>query len=270
MTIADLGGTFRSFGARWRWTTEHLDTELWCAHGPDRITLADLAAETVAVLGGSPTAAPASGSLLKSIEQAGRASDIAVRATDDRNRLHDQAHEADHLLRRAGRAVHTLGAGSHAGTGIVVGVHGSPGGVPKVAMDEASVGLRGLSGDRQKARVHHGRLWQAVSIWSNEVINGLRREGHHVRPGAAGENLTVSGIDWADVRPGARLQVGHDLLLELTAWATPCAKNAQWFTDGDPSRMDHDRHPGWSRAYAAVLRDGLVRPGDRVEVEPLD
>jgi hypothetical protein len=31
--------------------------------------------------------------------------------------------------------------------------------------------------------------------------------------------------------------------------------------------MDHDRHPGWSRAYAWVLRGGEVHPGDAVVVE---
>jgi MOSC domain-containing protein YiiM len=30
--------------------------------------------------------------------------------------------------------------------------------------------------------------------------------------------------------------------------------------------MSHERHPGWSRWYAAVREPGVIRPGDPVEV----
>ena len=42
----------------------------------------------------------------------------------------------------------------------------------------------------------------------------------------------------------------------------------QWFSDGDFNRMDHERHPGWSRAYAWVREPGTIRSGDAVIVEP--
>ena len=59
-----------------------------------------------------------------------------------------------------------------------------------------------------------------------------------------------------------------DVLAEVSAYATPCAKNAAWFADRDFRRMDHDRHPGWSRVYAWVREPGTIRPGDPVVVEP--
>jgi len=77
----------------------------------------------------------------------------------------------------------------------------------------------------------------------------------------------VSGVDWSTIRPGVRVQVGG-ALAEISAFATPCAKNAQWFSDRDFRRIDHNRHPGWSRAYAWVLDGGDVAPGDTVIVEP--
>ena len=91
--------------------------------------------------------------------------------------------------------------------------------------------------------------------------------GHPIEPGLAGENLTVTGIDWASLRPGTQLLAG-DVLLEISAWATPCAKNAAWFVDRSFRRMDHELHPGWSRAYAWVREPGTIRPGDAVIVEP--
>ncbi len=41
-----------------------------------------------------------------------------------------------------------------------------------------------------------------------------------------------------------------------------------WFLDRDFNRMSRDRQPGISRLYASVRRDGVVRPGAPVVIEP--
>ncbi len=143
----------------------------------------------------------------------------------------------------------------------------SHGGVPKMPVEAVDIGWRGLAGDRQAARRHHGRLWQAVCLWSAETIRMLVAEGNPVFPGAAGENVTVAGVDWGSLRPGSRLPVGG-ALLEITMPALPCSKNAQWFVDGDFNRMHHERQPGVSRLYALVVRPGPVMLGEEVVVEP--
>jgi MOSC domain-containing protein YiiM len=176
-------------------------------------------------------------------------------------------HDAVHHLRDAGRAIHLLGAGAPTQSGSVAQISSSDGGVPKLPVDEAEIGERGVVGDRQAARKHHGRPLQALCLWSSEVIDELRAEGHPIHPGAAGENLTLSDVDWATVRPGVRLLVG-EVLAEVSAYAVPCKKNAQWFVGRDFNRMSQDRHPGSSRVYAWVLEPGRVRTGDPVTVEP--
>ena len=178
----------------------------------------------------------------------------------------ESVHEAIHHLHDLGRQLHEAGAGAPSQRGSVAQLSTSDGGVPKSAIDSADVGLRGLLGDLQGNRKHHGRPFQAVCLWSAEVIDALRAEGHPIHPGAAGENITVAGIDWSTLRPGVRLLVGQ-VLCELSAWAVPCRKNDRWFTDGS-SRMSHDLHPGWSRVYAWVLEPGTVATGDEVLVEP--
>ena len=95
----------------------------------------------------------------------------------------------------------------------------------------------------------------------------MRAEGHPIDPGNAGENVCISGIDWSAIRPGVRIELG-EVLAEVSAYADPCTKNAGWFVDGDYQRMSHDREPGISRVYASVVRDGVIRPGDTVTVEP--
>lgn len=178
----------------------------------------------------------------------------------------DAIHRALHDLRELGRELHDAGAGAPTQDGTVIQISTSDGGVPKGAVLTAEVGRRGLLGDRQENRTHHGRPFQALCLWSSEVIDALVAEGHPLHPGAAGENITVSGIDWASLRPGVRLLIG-DVSCELSAWAQPCRKIDAWFT-GRSDRISHDDHPGWSRAYAWVLEPGTVNAGDQVLVEP--
>lgn len=177
-------------------------------------------------------------------------------------------HEVLHHGHDVGRLRQHLGDGVPHQAGTVAQLNVSGGGVPKAPVESAEVGFRGLAGDHQVDRVNHGRPFQAVCLYGLDVIEALQAEGHPIAPGSAGENLTVAGLDWATLRPGALVAVGDELLLELSAYAIPCAKNARWFVDGDFRRMDQDRHPGWSRLYATVLRPGVVRAGDPVVVEP--
>ena len=181
--------------------------------------------------------------------------------------LRHAVHDATHHLSDLGRGLHRLGAGAPTQTGTVARLHVSDGGVPKRPVQEAEVGVRGLVGDRQADRHNHGRPLQALCLWSADVIDALQAEGHPIEPGLAGENVTLAGIDWTTIRPGTQLRIG-DVLAEVSAWATPCKKNAAWFVDGRFDRMNHDRHPGWSRAYAWVREPGTVRTGDPVIVEP--
>ena len=181
--------------------------------------------------------------------------------------LRHQLHEVLHHGHDLGRLRHRLGDGVPRQTGTIHQLNVS-GGVPKLPVESAAIGVRGLTGDHQVDRVHHGRPFQAVCLYGLDVIEALQAEGHPIDPGSAGENVTVAGLDWSTLRPGALVALGDDVLLELSSYATPCAKNAGWFAGGDFRRMDQDRHPGWSRLYGTVLRPGTVRAGDAVVVEP--
>ena len=177
-------------------------------------------------------------------------------------------HEILHHTHDTGRVRARLGDGPPAQTGSVAQINRSDGGVPKTPVEQARVTAAGLEGDRQDDRVHHGRPFQALCLYGTDVIDALVAEGHPIAAGSAGENLTIAGVDWATIRPGTILAVGDDLTVEISSYATPCAKNAQWFADRDFRRMLHEKHPGWSRVYATVLRPGSVRTGDPVVVEP--
>jgi MOSC domain-containing protein YiiM len=178
----------------------------------------------------------------------------------------DALHACIHLLRAGGRALHALGAGAPHQVGTLVQINSGGGGVPKASIPRATVDGRGVVDDVQDDRAHHGAPLQALCLWSADVMDALNTEGHSLFAGAAGENLTVRGIDWTTIRPGVRLTIGP-VVAEVSAFAIPCAKNAQWFAAGDFRRMDHGLHPGWSRAYAWVLEGGEIEPGLDVVVE---
>ena len=94
----------------------------------------------------------------------------------------------------------------------------------------------------------------------------LQSEGHSVSPGAIGENLTVEGLDWERVTPGSRFELGAGVLIEVTSYTAPCSNIKKNFADGDFSRVSQKRHPGGSRVYARVLREGMIRQGDTVRL----
>jgi MOSC domain-containing protein YiiM len=140
----------------------------------------------------------------------------------------------------------------------------SDGGVPKRPVERAFVGRAGMAGDRQRDREHHGGPDRALCLWSLERIDELRVEGHPVHAGSTGENVTVAGVDWDGVVPGLHLRLGP-VLVEVTAYTTPCRTIARSFVDGRFARISHQRHPGWSRVYARVLIEGEIMVGDEVE-----
>jgi MOSC domain-containing protein YiiM len=96
------------------------------------------------------------------------------------------------------------------------------GGVPKFAVPAVRIEVDHVDGDKQRHLKFHGGPTRAVSLYSFERIEALRGEGHPIVPGSVGENLTVSGLDWAAITPGVRLRVGEVVELEITSYAAPC------------------------------------------------
>ena len=152
--------------------------------------------------------------------------------------------------------------------GRVESVNAAPeGGVPKPPVESALVTTQGLANDKQRDLRYHGGPERAVCLFSLEKIEALQREGHPIQPGTVGENLTVSGLDWERVAPGLRLSVGPEVELEISHFTPPCQKIRRSFSDDDFTRISQKLHPGWSRVYARVLKQGTVRVGDEVTVK---
>lgn len=152
--------------------------------------------------------------------------------------------------------------------GTIKSINVSSGGVPKKSITDAQVTRYRVVGDAQNDVKSHGGPERAVCVYSLELINALQREGHPIEVGTVGENLTVEGIYWDLVVPGARIQCGEEVELEVASFTSPCKTIKGSFIEGRFRRISQLVHPGWSRVYARVLTEGKIRVGDRVKLIP--
>lgn len=150
--------------------------------------------------------------------------------------------------------------------GTVRQVSVSDGGVPKLPVPQAIVSVGGVEGDRQRDQKHHGGSLRAVCIFSWEVIERLQSQGHPIVAGSVGENLTVEGVEWSRVGPGSRLVFEGGVELEVTTFTEPCSTIRESFTNLEFRLIKQDLHPGRSRVYSRVLKEGVVRAGENFRV----
>ena len=124
----------------------------------------------------------------------------------------------------------------------------------------------GVLGDAVLDKKHHGGRDQAVYIYLQSDYDWWAGEvGRPFPPGTFGENLTIGGLDGANLAIGDRLQIG-DVLLEATYHRTPCATLGRKM--GDPrwvKRFAKALRPG---AYMRVLVPGTVEAGMTVDYQP--
>lgn len=171
--------------------------------------------------------------------------------------------QVEALLAAAWRFFPTMRLLSQEHTGVVAHIHASKG-LPKKPIDTAQIGWKGVDGDVQSSRVHHGRPWQALCVWSTDAIDALRAQGHPIAPGFAGDNITVSGIPADAFRPGAHFRMGT-VRGFFSAYTIPCSKNNEWFQNKNIMAMSHTQGP-YSRIYAMVTHIGQIRVGDTFEL----
>ncbi len=142
----------------------------------------------------------------------------------------------------------------------------SSGGVPKSKVESADIMKKGVEGDFNRFRDGRGgNTDRAVCIFSLELIQRLKDEGHPIEIGSTGENLTIRGVEWESLSEGTHLEIG-DVVLELSEPCAPCSKIGESFIGRRFDRVDHDQEYGWSRWLARVLREGRVTIGDSVNI----
>jgi MOSC domain-containing protein YiiM len=122
-----------------------------------------------------------------------------------------------------------------------------------------------LAGDEQADLSVHGGVDKAVYAYPSEHYAYWRGEltGIEFSWGAFGENLTTEGLSESALRIGDRLSIGSAEFL-VTQPRLPCFKLGVRFRRSDMVKRFH--RSGRTGFYLAVLREGLISAGDRIDV----
>ena len=132
----------------------------------------------------------------------------------------------------------------------------------------------GLAGDEQADLSVHGGIDKAVyayplahyAFWQTVRAQARAAAPDAALPhGAMGENLTVDGLDEAQLWIGDRL-VLPQCVLAVSAPRTPCFKFAAAM--GFPQALRLMVQSGYCGAYLSVVQPGHVSAGDGIELQP--
>jgi MOSC domain-containing protein YiiM len=113
----------------------------------------------------------------------------------------------------------------------------------------------GLAGD-----VHAEGGIRQVSLLSLASIDKMVAAGAKVAPGDFAENLTVAGLEVMHLPVGTLLKVGDEVELEITQIGKACHKGCAIRELVGDCVMPREG------VFARVLKEGVVRPGDTIEV----
>lgn len=114
----------------------------------------------------------------------------------------------------------------------------------------------GIAGD-----AHAGKWHRQVSLLQQEKVDDFCRLGGNVTPGAFGENLLVSGIDFRSLLVGTRLRCG-EVLLEMTQIGKECHTHCAIYHQTGDCIMPREG------VFAKVIHGGVISVGDTMEIEP--
>ncbi len=117
----------------------------------------------------------------------------------------------------------------------------------------------GLVGDAHAS----GDSIREVSLLAIESINKMNSQDFTFHPGDFAENLTTSGINLVSLPVGTRLQVGKDVILQVTQIGKKCHTQCAIFKEVGKCVMPKEG------IFARVLRGGVIRADDDLSTMPL-
>ena len=124
----------------------------------------------------------------------------------------------------------------------------------------AEISLRphhGIVGD-----AHAGDWHRQVSLLANESVDRMRKEGLTLAAGDFAENILTEGITLRTLPVGTVLRAG-EVQLEVTQIGKEC------HNDCEIRRMTGMCVMPTDGIFAVVLNEGVIRPGDQIEVEDI-
>jgi MOSC domain-containing protein YiiM len=99
-----------------------------------------------------------------------------------------------------------------------------------------------------------------VSLLATESIDKMRGKGLNLKPGDFAENITTQGIDLVALPIGTRLNIGKEVVLDMTQIGKECHAACAI------RKLVGDCIMPREGVFARVIRGGRVKPGDKIKV----
>lgn len=119
-------------------------------------------------------------------------------------------------------------------------------------------------------RVRHGMVGDShagldrvreVSLLALESINRFNQKGYSFKPGDFAENVTTEGIELPILLVGSRLEIGSEVILEITQIGKKCHLKCDIYKEVGKCIMPKEG------IFAAVIRGGEMKPGDIITLQ---
>jgi MOSC domain-containing protein YiiM len=101
---------------------------------------------------------------------------------------------------------------------------------------------------------HAGNWHRQVSLLAMESIDKIRKQGLDVGPGDFAENITTEGLILWEIPVGTRLQIGQQVLLEITQIGKECHSRCAIYHQVGDCVMPKEG------IFAKVITGGTVKP----------
>jgi MOSC domain-containing protein YiiM len=124
--------------------------------------------------------------------------------------------------------------------------------VPEITLKEAY----GVVGDAHADCTTH----RQVSLLAIESIDKMRAKGFDLNPGHFAENITTKGIDLTKIPIGARLEIGGDIVLEMTQIGKECHASCEI------RKLVGDCIMPREGVFTKVIKGGKAKAGDTIKV----
>jgi MOSC domain-containing protein YiiM len=130
-------------------------------------------------------------------------------------------------------------------------------GMRKKPVEEAEIRTNyGIEGDAHSSSEWH----RQVSLLAVESIQKMQDMGLDVKAGDFAENITTEGIDLVSLPVGTRLQIGQDIIGEVSQIGKECHTRCAIYYQAGDCVMPKEG------IFIKVINGGTIRNGDEIQV----
>ncbi|OLS16873.1 MAG: hypothetical protein HeimC3_51030 [Candidatus Heimdallarchaeota archaeon LC_3] len=142
-------------------------------------------------------------------------------------------------------------------------------GLPKLPIQSAYFSKKSVGSDFNNYRMSLSETEinnRPVLVFPIELIEELNSEGWTIKPGDLGENITTQNIDYEKFTTGKKIQLGKEVVIEITEMCRPCSNLSHLSYIGNEKVNQFMKTlMGRRGMFAKVLKEGNVNTNDEIK-----